>query len=96
MMDLCPYKIGYMCAHTPELILASRCISCPWLVNNPYDAFGRSYGYRLDLKTPAKNTHYPCMTLTIKGTPTKKRPDSVTRGPCCFSAVTSEVRGVRP
>jgi hypothetical protein len=49
---MCPFKPHFDCAATAVLIHQGRCLGCPnamiEIVNNPWDAFGRKFGYRID------------------------------------------------
>ncbi len=95
-MDPCPLKPGLWCSHTPDIIIASRCLSCPWLVNNPWDAFGRSYGFKFDLVPKApKNTTCPLPPPPLGGEASKKHHLSVTREGWCFVPVSNEEAEVR-
>lgn len=95
-MDPCPLKPGLWCSHTPDIIIASRCLSCPWLVNNPWDAFGRSYGYKFDLVQKAsKSTTCPCIPLSLERDPTEKHHLPVARGNWCFLSVGNGVEEAR-
>jgi hypothetical protein len=47
----CPLKEGLMCAATARLILEGRCVGCIYsarVLNDPWDAFGRSIGYGIE------------------------------------------------
>ena len=51
-MKECPLKPTLRCRATAELILEGRCYGCPFalqtIINNPFDAFGSKFGYRIE------------------------------------------------
>ncbi len=53
---ICPHKEGFDCCATAAIIIDGRCQHCcPYAVqfyNNPYDGFGRSLGYRIEILAP--------------------------------------------